>query len=153
MGDPQLWQTLLLFAVTYAGLALGKVPGLRMDRCSESCSPLESRRPELAVNQREFDGEAQDVPSYNKFFGARGKKKQKTMKKPRKRNQLRMGTTRPMIPYSPNKTKRNKTEESRQKWKEKTEGKEETRPPPNSSRVKIAVAGNPTGNHAGPGDS
>jgi Na+/H+ antiporter NhaD/arsenite permease-like protein len=32
VGDPRLWQTLLLFILTYAGLALGKVPGLRMDR-------------------------------------------------------------------------------------------------------------------------
>src|SRR4051794_38162703 len=31
-GEPAVWLTSLLFALTYAGLALGKVPGLRMDR-------------------------------------------------------------------------------------------------------------------------
>ena len=32
MGDWAVWLTWIIFAVTYAGLALGKVPGLRMDR-------------------------------------------------------------------------------------------------------------------------
>jgi Na+/H+ antiporter NhaD/arsenite permease-like protein len=31
-GDTVLWLTTILFALTYAGLALGKVPGLRVDR-------------------------------------------------------------------------------------------------------------------------
>ena len=30
--DPAVYLTSLLFALTYIGLALGKVPGLRMDR-------------------------------------------------------------------------------------------------------------------------
>ena len=32
MNDSTLWLTSALFALTYAGLAVGKVPGLRMDR-------------------------------------------------------------------------------------------------------------------------
>ncbi|MGO8749138.1 MAG: hypothetical protein ACLQNE_24525 [Thermoguttaceae bacterium] len=32
MNDWTVWLTWIIFAVTYAGLALGKVPGLRMDR-------------------------------------------------------------------------------------------------------------------------
>jgi Na+/H+ antiporter NhaD/arsenite permease-like protein len=32
VGDDAFWLPLVLFALTYAGLALGKVPGLRMDR-------------------------------------------------------------------------------------------------------------------------
>src|SRR5271166_1385508 len=31
MGE-EFWLTVILFTLTYAGLALGKVPGLRMDR-------------------------------------------------------------------------------------------------------------------------
>ena len=32
MNDRTVWMTWIIFAATYAGLALGKVPGLRMDR-------------------------------------------------------------------------------------------------------------------------
>ncbi len=32
MTDSAVWLTWIIFALTYAGLALGKVPGLRMDR-------------------------------------------------------------------------------------------------------------------------
>jgi Na+/H+ antiporter NhaD/arsenite permease-like protein len=32
LNDLTVWLTWLIFAITYAGLALGKVPGLRMDR-------------------------------------------------------------------------------------------------------------------------
>lgn len=32
MNDRTVWLTWIIFALTYAGLALGKVPGLRMDR-------------------------------------------------------------------------------------------------------------------------
>src|ERR1700733_4146184 len=32
MNDRTVWLTWVIFAVTYAGLALGKVPGLRIDR-------------------------------------------------------------------------------------------------------------------------
>jgi di/tricarboxylate transporter len=32
VNDWTVWLTWIIFAVTYAGLALGKVPGLRMDR-------------------------------------------------------------------------------------------------------------------------
>ena len=32
MGGWAVWLTWIIFAVTYAGLALGKVPGLHMDR-------------------------------------------------------------------------------------------------------------------------
>ena len=31
-GETELWLTAILFTLTYVGLALGKVPGLRMDR-------------------------------------------------------------------------------------------------------------------------
>jgi hypothetical protein len=32
VNDRTVWLTWLIFVLTYAGLALGKVPGLRMDR-------------------------------------------------------------------------------------------------------------------------
>jgi Na+/H+ antiporter NhaD/arsenite permease-like protein len=32
VNDRTAWLTWIIFAATYAGLALGKVPGLRMDR-------------------------------------------------------------------------------------------------------------------------
>jgi Na+/H+ antiporter NhaD/arsenite permease-like protein len=31
-GDTGYWLTVLLFVLTYAGLALGRIPGLRVDR-------------------------------------------------------------------------------------------------------------------------